>query len=191
MVIGRIWGCGGTYAGVDTVVVPMVVPVAVPVTRSNDQGFGKRNRSNPAPRRTTPTLRTCLPRAITPPAVAGRALAIYCPHSAGSQHKYVTPMATPTAHGSRIPPPASGRTAKRITRINAINAVPSFYARRLFLVATVFFFRLAVCFYVFRDFTTMFFLNYIRFVMERTEQYFLSTRQDRKLRFLVLKWNIY
>lgn len=117
----------------------MVVPVAVPVTRSNDQGFGKRNRSNPAPRRTTPTLRTCLPRSITPPAVAGRALAIYCPHSAGSQHKYVTPMATPTARSSRIPPPASGRTAKRITRINAINAVPSFYARRLFLVATAFF----------------------------------------------------
>lgn len=36
----------GERERVDTVVVPM----AVPVTRSNDQGFGNRNRSNPAPR---------------------------------------------------------------------------------------------------------------------------------------------
>ena len=117
-------------AGVDTVVVPMVVPVAVPVTRSNDQGFGKRNRSNPAPQRTTPYasyLPSSSPSLHPPPPsghaapagpVAGRALAIYCPHSAGSQHKYVTPMATPTGHSSRIPPQASGRTAKRITRIS-------------------------------------------------------------------------
>lgn len=37
--------------------------------------------------------------------------AIYCSHSAGSQHKYVTPMAAPIAPGPRIPPlPSEGRT---------------------------------------------------------------------------------
>lgn len=102
--------------------------MAVPVTRSNDQGFGNRNRSNPAPPRTNYPYASYLPslppsRSHTPDGpVAGRALAIYCPHSAGSQHKYVTPMATPTAHGSRIPPQPSGRTAKRITADKRINA---------------------------------------------------------------------
>lgn len=66
------------------------------VARESAEGFGKRNRSGPARASTNCPHMRFHPFARTPTPAA-----IYCSHSAGSQHKYVTPMAAPISRRVR------------------------------------------------------------------------------------------
>lgn len=80
--------------------------MVVPVTRSHveTEGFGKRNRFGLPRLNGLSSLSPYASRLSLFLSFFPHATAIYCSHSAGSQHKYVTPMAVPIAPSSRIPP---------------------------------------------------------------------------------------
>lgn len=79
--------------------------MVVPVTRSHveTEGFGKRNRFGLARLNGLSPLSPYMSRFSLFLSFFPHVAAIYCSHSAGSQHKYVTPMAAPIAPSSRIP----------------------------------------------------------------------------------------
>jgi len=104
-------GCAGIRTGVVGSKTVVDGGAGDSVARESE-GFGKRNRSGPARLdELPPYMRLSL---FHP----SHASTIYCSHSAGSQHKYVTPMAAPIAPSPRIPRLPAERRKNIVERVD-------------------------------------------------------------------------